>query len=127
MVENQTSGITSIPNKLSNNISNNTAKLGDKINLAIENIIVERSITNSIQIKGEIKNNSPLDLQDIKINAEYYDKSGTLLDKVEHFITAPSYILKPNDQLTFNILEIVGFGFQKLGDSKIVASGETIK
>ena len=127
IVENQTSGKTSVPTELTNNISNNTAKVGDKINLAIENIVVERSITNSIQIKGDIKNNSPLDLQDIKISAEYYDKAGTLLEKVEHFITSPSYILKPNDQVSFNILEIVGFGFQKLGDSKIVANGETIK
>jgi len=126
-VENQTSGKTSVPTGLSKNISNDTAKVGDKINLAIENIVVERSITNSIQIKGDIKNNSPLDLQDIKIYAEYYDKAGNLLDKVEHFITSPSYILKPNDQVSFNILEIVGFGFQKLGDSKIVANGETIK
>ncbi|HET7642326.1 MAG TPA: S8 family serine peptidase, partial [Nitrososphaeraceae archaeon] len=121
IVENQ----TNIPTQLLNNMTN--VKDDNIMNLALENLVVERSITNSIQIKGEIKNNSPLDLQDIKINAEYYDKSGTLLDKVEHFITAPSYILKPNDKLTFNILEIVGFGFQKLGDSKIVASGETIK
>ena len=116
-----------MPTELSNNISNNTAKVGDKINLAIENIVVERSITNSVQIKGDIKNNSPLDLQDVKISAEYYDKAGALLDKVEHFITSPSAILKPNDQVSFNILEVLGFGFQKLGDSKIVATGEPIK
>ena len=127
IVENQTSGKTSVPTELSNNISNNTAKVGDKINLAIENIVVERSITNSIQIKGDIKNNSPLDLQDIKISAEYFDKAGTLLEKVEHFITSPSYILKPNGQVSFNILEVLGFGFQKLGDYNIVANGETIK
>ena len=127
IVENQTSGKTSVPNELTSNISNNTAKVGDKINLAIENIVVERSITNSIQIKGDIKNNSPLDLQDIKISAEYFDKAGTLLEKVEHFITSPSYILKPNGQVSFNILEVVGFGFQKLGDYNIVANGETIK
>ena len=127
IVENQTSGKTSVPTGLSNNISNNTAKVGDKINLAIENIVVERSITNSIQIKGDIKNNSPLDLQDIKISAKYFDKAGTLLEKVEHFITSPSYILKPNGQVSFNILEVLGFGFQKLGDYNIVANGETIK
>ena len=115
-----------MPTGLSNNISNNTSKVGDKINLAIENIVVERSITNSIQIKGDIKNNNPLDLQDIKIYAEYYDKAGTLLDKVEHFITSPSYILKPNGQVSFNILEVLGFGFDKLGDYNIFASGESI-
>jgi hypothetical protein len=49
------------------------------------------------------------------------------LEKVEHFITSPSYILKPNGQVSFNILEVLGFGFQKLGDYNIVANGETIK
>ena len=116
-----------MPNELTSNISNNTAKVGDKINLAIENIVVERSITNSIQLKGDIKNNSPIDLQDIKISAEYFDKAGTLLEKVEHFITSPSYILKPNGQVSFNILEVIGFGFQKLADYNIVANGETVK
>ncbi|MGI9010515.1 MAG: hypothetical protein ACR2F1_04935 [Nitrososphaeraceae archaeon] len=116
-----------MPTPLSNNTSNNTVKVGDKINLAIENLIVERSITNSVQIKGAIKNNSPLDLQDVKISAEYYDKAGTLLEKVEHFITSPSYILEPNGQVSFNILEVIGFGFQKLGDYNLVASGEPIK
>ena len=116
-----------MPNELTSHISNNTAKVGDKINLAIENIVVERSITNSIQLKGDIKNNSPLDLQDIKISAEYFDKAGTLLEKVEHFITSPSYILKPNGQVSFNILEVIGFGFQKLGDFNIVANAETVK
>ena len=101
IVENQTSNQTSVPNELTSNIFNNTAKVGDKINLAIENIVVERSITNSIQLKGDIKNNSPIDLQDIKIYAEYYDKAGTLLEKVEHFITSPSSILKPNESSIF--------------------------
>jgi hypothetical protein len=88
---------------------------------------VERSVTNSIVIKGDIKNNSTLDLQEVKVFAEYYDKTGTLLAKVEHFITSPSSILKPNEQVSFNILEVLGFGFHKLGDYTIVASGETIK
>ena len=108
-----------------NNFSNNTANVkSDKINLAIENIVVERSITNSIQIKGDIKNNNPIDLQDIKIYAEYYDKTGTLLEKVEHFITSPSYILKPNEKVSFDNLEVIGF--HKLGDYNIVANGEAI-
>ena len=49
------------------------------------------------------------------------------MEKVEHFITSPSDILKPNGQVSFNILEVIGFGFQKLGDYNIVANGETVK
>ena len=127
IVENQTSNrIMTEPTLLSNNTSNNANVKSDKINLVFENLSVNRSVTNSVEIKGEIKNNTPLDLQEIKISAEYYNKTGTLLAKVEHFITSPSYILKPNQLISFNILEVLGFGFDKLGDYNIFASGESI-
>ena len=114
------------PTLLSNNTSNTANVNSDKINLVFENLSVNRSVTNSVEIKGEIKNNTPLDLQEIKISAEYYNKTGTLLAKVEHFITSPSYIVKPNQLISFNILEVLGFGFDKLGDYNIFASGESI-
>ena len=126
-IENQTSNRNiPKPTLLSNNISNTANVKSDKINLVFENLSVNRSVTNSVEIKGEIKNNTPLDLQEIKISAEYYNKTGTLLAKVEHFITSPSYILKPNQLIPFNILEVLGFGFDKLGDYNIFASGESI-
>ena len=110
---------------LINNTSNNNTNVKiDKINLVIENLSVDRSVTNLVEIKGDIKNNSTHDLHEVKISAEYYDKTGTLLEKVEHFITSPSYILKPNEQVSFDILEVIGF--HKLGDYNIVARGETI-
>ena len=110
---------------LINNTSNSTANIkDDRINLAIENLVVDRSVTNLVEINGNIKNNSTLDLHEIKVSAEYYDKTGTLLEKVEHFITSPSFILKPNEQVSFDRLEVIGF--HKLGDYNIVASGESI-
>ena len=111
---------------LINNTSNNTNTnvKSDKINLVIENLSVDRSVTNLVEIKGDIKNNSTHDLHEVKVSAEYYDKTGTLLEKVEHFITSPSHILKPNEQVSFDILEVIGF--HKLGDYNIVARGETI-
>jgi len=126
-IENQTSNrnITK-PTLLSNNISNTANVKSDKIDLVIENLSVDRSVTNLVEIKGDVKNNSTQDLQEIKISAEYYNKTGTLLAKVEHFITSPSYILKPNQLIPFNILEVLGFGFDKLGDYNIFASGESI-
>jgi hypothetical protein len=108
-----------------NNLSNNTANVkSDKINLPIENLSVDRSVTNLVEIKGDVKNNSTLDLHEVKVSAKYYDKTGTPLEKVEHFITSPSYILKPNEKVSFDLLEVIGF--HKLGDSKIVATGEPI-
>ncbi len=104
---------------------NNSANIkSDRVNLTIENLSVEKSVTNLVQIKGEIKNNNTNDLHEIKVSAEYYDKTGSLLDSVEHFISSPSQIFKPDDKLSFNILEMIGFS--KLGDYKIVANGEPI-
>ena len=96
---------------LINNTSNNTAN-------------VDKSVTNLVETKGDVKNNSTIDLHEVKISAEYYDKTGTLLEKVEHHITSPSQILKPGKQISFDILEVIGF--QKLGDYNIVANGEPI-
>ena len=109
-----------------NNTFNGTANVkSDRINLAIENLVVDRSVTNLVEIKGDVKNNSTLDVHEVKVSAEYYDKTGTLLEKIEHFITSPSFILKPNAQVSFDSLEVIGF--HRLGDYNIVASGETIK
>jgi len=108
-----------------NNTFNGTANVkNDRINLAIENLVVDRSVTNLIEIKGDVKNNSTLDVHEVKVSAEYYDKTGTLLEKIEHFITSPSFILKPNEQVSFDSLEVIGF--HKLGDYNIVATGETL-
>ena len=108
-----------------NNFSNNTANVkSDKINLVIENLSVDRSVTNLVEIKGDVKNNSTQDLHEVKVSAEYFDKTGNLLEKVEHFITSPSHILKPNEKVSFDNLEVIGF--HKLGDYNIVAIGEAI-
>ena len=108
-----------------NNTFNGTANVkNDRINLAIDNLVVDRSVTNLVEIKGDVKNNSTLDVHEVKVSAEYYDKTGTLLEKIEHFITSPSFILKPNEQVSFDSLEVIGF--HKLGDYNIVATGETL-
>ena len=103
---------------------NNANIKNDRINLTIENLAVERSVTSLVQIKGEIRNNNTNDVHEVKVSAEYYDKTGTLLEKVEHFITSPSKILKPDEQISFDILEVIGF--HKLGDYNIVAYGESV-
>jgi len=103
---------------------NNANIKNDRINLTIENLAVERSVTSLVQIKGEIRNNNTNDVHEVKVSAEYYDKTGSLLDSAEQFITSPSQILKPGDKLSFNILETIGFN--KLGNYTIVANSEPI-
>ena len=56
-----------------------------------------------LKSKARLKIIRPLDLQEIKISAEYYDEPGTLLAKVEHFISSPSYILNPNQLISINV------------------------
>ena len=91
-----------------NNTFNGTANVkSDRINLAIENLVVDRSVTNLVEIKGDVKNNSTLDVHEVKVSAEYYDKTGTLLEKIEHFITSPSFILKPNEQVSLDSLQVL--------------------
>ena len=104
---------------------NNTNLKNDRINLSIENLAVERSVTNLVQIKGDIRNNNTNDVHEVKISAEFYDKTGSLLESVEHFITSPSQIFKPGEKLSFNILETIGFN--KLGNYTIVANSEPIE
>ena len=103
---------------------NNANIKNDRINLTIENLAVERSVTSLVQIKGEIRNNNTNDVHEVKVSAEYYDKTGSLLDSAEHFITSPSQILKPGEKLSFNILETIGFN--KIGNYTIVANSEPI-
>ncbi len=111
---------------LTNNTSTSSTNVkNDKIVLALENLSVERSVTNLVEVRADIKNNSTIDLHEIKINAEYFDKDGTSLGKNEHFVTMPSQILKPGDTTFFDILEIIGF--HKLDHYSIVASGSPIK
>ena len=82
IVENQTSNrIMTEPTLLPNNTSNIANVNSDKINLVFENLSVNRSVTNSVEINGEIKNNTPLDLQEIKISAEYYNKTWNFISK----------------------------------------------
>ena len=104
---------------------NNTSNVKDgRINLTIENLRVDKSVTNLVETKGDVKNNSTVNIHEVKISAEYYDKTGTLLEKVEHYITSPSQILKPSEKISFDILEV--FGFHNLGNYNIVANGESI-
>jgi len=104
---------------------NNTSSVKDeRINLAIENLRVERSVTNLVETKGEIRNNSTEDVHELKISAEYFDTTGTLLKEVEHFVTSPARILKPGELIYFDILEVIGF--HNLGNYKIGAIAEPV-
>ncbi|MDR4510103.1 MAG: hypothetical protein MRJ93_00160 [Nitrososphaeraceae archaeon] len=92
--------------------------------LEIRDLTIERSPTNLLEVKGNVYNNSTSELHDIKLTMKFFDKEGSPLVKNEYFITAPSYVMKTDDQLSFDKLEVVNF--QKLGDSEIIATGKPI-
>ncbi len=96
----------------------------DKVNLLIENLAVERSVTGVVEVRGDIKNNSTMDLHEIKLSVEYFDKNGATLGKMDHYITQPSKIIKPGEKTIFDLLEVIAF--HKLDHYNLVASGKPI-
>lgn len=110
---------------LSDNNSSDTSTLNEVTYIEIQDLTVDRSVTNLVEIKGTINNNSTSDLREVKVIAKYFDKEGSPLQKAEHFVTSsPSHVMKPDDQLSFNFLEVIGFN--KVGDYEIVATGKPI-
>lgn len=109
---------------LPNNNSSNSNSQNQVTFLEIRDLTIERSSLNLVEIKGNVYNNSTSDLHDIKLIMKFFDKEGSPLLKSEYFITAPSYVMKTDDQVSFDKLETINF--QKLGDSEITATGEPV-
>jgi len=45
----------------------------------------------------------------VKVNAQFFDKDGTVLSNTTKFVSSQSFILKPGDSLPFEFLEIISF------------------
>ncbi|MDX1373521.1 MAG: hypothetical protein R3321_13690 [Nitrososphaeraceae archaeon] len=116
-IDAQTESLTS--NDLSNSNSQNQVTF-----LEIQDLTIERSSLNLVEIKGNVYNNSTSELHDIKLIMKFFDKEGSPLLKNEYFITSPSHVMKTDDQLSFDKLEVLNF--QKLGDSEVVATGKPV-
>jgi hypothetical protein len=97
-------------NASSSNSSNATiAVKSDRSNLQVEEVILNKSPTNLVDIAGKIRNNNTVSVHDVKAQAVYFDKNGVVLGKSDKFVSSQSFILKPGDVIPFQLLDVVTF------------------
>ena len=94
----------------SSNSSNATiAEKSDRINLRVEEVTLNKSPTNLVDVAGKIRNNNTVSMHDVKVMAVYFDKNGVVLGKSDKFVSSQSFILKPGDVIPFQLLDVVTF------------------
>jgi len=81
----------------------------DKINLRVEEVTLNKSPTNLVDVAGKIRNNNTVGMHDVKVMAVYFDKNGVVLGKSDKFVSSQSFILKPGDVMPFQLLDVVTF------------------
>jgi hypothetical protein len=94
----------------SSNSSNATiAEKSDRINLRVEEVTLNKSPTNLVDVAGKIRNNNTVSVHDVKVMAVYFDKNGVVLGKSDKFVSSQSFVLKPGDEMPFQLLDVVAF------------------
>ena len=107
----------------SSNSSNATiAAKSDRINLQVEEVTLNKSPTNLVDVTGKIRNNNTVSVHDVKVQAVYFDKNGVVLGKSDKFVSSQSFILKPGDVMPFQLLDVVAF--DKVDKYNMTAFGE---
>jgi hypothetical protein len=107
----------------SSNSSNATiAAKNDRINLQVEEVTLNKSPTNLIDVTGKVRNNSTVSVHDVKVQAVYFDNNGVVLGKSEKFVSSQSFVLKPGDVMPFQLLDVVAF--DKVDKYNMTAFGE---
>jgi hypothetical protein len=86
-----------------------TLAKGNKVGLQVEELSVTKSATAVTEVKGKIRNNNTVSVNDVKVNAQFFDKDSTVLSNTTKFVSSQSFILKPGDTLPFEFLEIISF------------------
>ena len=107
----------------SSNSSNATiATKNDRINLQVEEVTLNKSPTNLVDVTGKVRNNNTVSVHDVKVQAVYFDNNGVVLGKSDKFVSSQSFILKPGDVMPFQLLDVVAF--DKVEKYNMTAFGE---
>jgi hypothetical protein len=107
----------------SSNSSNATiAAKNDRINLQVEEVTLNKSPTNLVDVTGKVRNNNSVSVHDVKVQAVYFDNNGVVLGKSDKFVSSQSFILKPGDVMPFQLLDVVAF--DKVDKYNMTAFGE---
>ena len=94
----------------SSNSSNATiAEKSDRINLRVEEVTLNKSPTNLVDVAGKIRNNNTVSVHDVKVMAVYFDQNGVVLGKSDKFVSSQSFVLKAGDVMPFQLLDVVAF------------------
>jgi hypothetical protein len=107
----------------SSNSSNATiAAKNDRINLQVEEVTLNKSPTNLVDVTGKVRNNNSVSVHDVKVQAVYFDNNGVVLGKSDKFVSSQSFVLKPGDVMPFQLLDVVAF--DKVDKYNMTAFGE---
>jgi len=106
------------------NSSANVTANASKVKLNIENLSITRSPLGQVDVTGGVRNNNSVNVDDIKVTAEYFDKNGMSIKKTDKLVTNPSHVAKPGDIISFQMQEVISFG--KVNSHNLTAYGDVV-
>ena len=92
----------------------------ETVSIPIEDLVISKSSQGLVELTASVRNNHTFDIHDIKIIAEFFDKDGNSLGKIDEYVTQPSHMLKPNEKYSFSTLEVISH--YRLGSTNVTGS-----
>ena len=103
---------------------NNNNQQSGKLFIPVEDLVTSKTSQGMVEVDGAVRNNNTIELHDIEITGEFFDKDGKSLGKFNEYVTQPSFVLKPNEKHTFNLFEVVNHN--RLATTNITAFGDPV-
>jgi len=103
---------------------NNSNQQSGKVFIPVEDLVTSKTSQGMVEVDGAVRNNNTIELHDIEITGEFFDKDGKSLGKFNEYVTQPSFVLKPNEKHTFNLFEVVNHN--RLATTNITATGDPV-
>lgn len=103
---------------------NNNNQQSGKVFIPVEDLVTSKTSQGMVEVDGAVRNNNTIELHDIEITGEFFDKDGKSLGKFNEYVTQPSFVLKPNEKHTFNLFEVVNHN--RLATTNITATGDPV-
>ena len=102
----------------------NSNQQSGKVFIPVEDLVTSKTSQGMVEVDGAVRNNNTIELHDIEITGEFFDKDGKSLGKFNEYVTQPSFVLKPNEKHTFNLFEVVNHN--RLATTNITAFGDPV-
>ena len=103
---------------------NNSNQQSGKVFIPVEDLVTSKTSQGMVEVDGAVRNNNTIELHDIEITGEFFDKDGKSLGKFNEYVTQPSFVLKPDEKHTFNLFEVVNHN--RLATTNITATGDPV-